>query len=123
MAKVLDLDRIMAEQRKITEERDWQQFHTPKNLTMALAGEAGELLEVFQWMKEEESFKVMSDEKKALAVRDELADILYYAIRLADVLQIDLDQAFWDKLQRNVKKYPVHLSKGNAKKYTELKEP
>jgi len=95
--------------------RDWEQFHTPKNLAMALAGEAGELLEIFQWLTAEESERV--DRHRA---GEELADVMIYAIRMADVLDIDLAAAIWAKLEKNAERYPVGKAKGNATKYTKL---
>ena len=95
--------------------RDWNQFHTPKNLAMALAGEVGELLELFQWLTAEESAAVMSS-PHAQDVRDELADVLIYLVRLADVLDIDLIGAGFEKLEKNALKYPVEEVKGSAEK-------
>jgi NTP pyrophosphatase (non-canonical NTP hydrolase) len=100
--------------------RDWQRFHTPKNLAMALAGEAGELLAVFQWLTEEQSATVMSEPDQAQQVRGELADVLAYLLRLADVLDVDLVSALRDKIALNETRYPEHLSRGNATKYDRL---
>lgn len=116
----LDLDRIWAQQRRFTRARDWEQFHTPKNLSMALAAEAAELLEIFQWLTPEQSMAVMKNRKAAEAVRHELSDILYYLLRLCDLLDVDLEKAFWGKLRLNAKKYPVAKARGNARKYTDL---
>jgi len=107
--------------RQFARERDWEQFHTPKNLVMALAGEVGELTELFQWLTPDQSLNIMQELPKAEAVRDELADIFSYCLRLADILGVDLEAAFTAKLAKNAGKYPVHLAKGNAAKYTELK--
>jgi len=96
-------------------ERDWQQYHSPKNLAMALAAECGELLELFQWLTEQESRQL--PEEQRLAVEQELADVLLYLVRLADELQVDLDAAVKRKLELNAQKYPVELAKGNATKY------
>lgn len=101
-------------------ERDWEQFHTPKNLAMALAGESGELLEIFQWLTPEQSAEVMQDPDRAVRVRDEMADVLAYLLRLADVLHVDLEQALAEKIEKNRRKYPVHLARGRADKYTQL---
>jgi dCTP diphosphatase len=116
----MDLDKIQASIREFAKAREWEQFHTPKNLSMALAGEAAELLEIFQWLTEKECPEVMKNEKTAEAVRHELSDILYYLVRMADVLKVDLEAAFWEKFEHNEKKYPVSLSKGNATKYDKL---
>jgi dCTP diphosphatase len=97
--------------------RDWQQFHTPKNLAMALSVEAAELLEHFQWLTAEQSHRLRSSRRAAVA--SEMADVLMYLVRLADVLGIDLLQAANIKLRRNARKYPVSRAKGNARKYNE----
>lgn len=116
----LDLDKIYAFQRDFVKQREWDQFHTPKNLAMALAGEAGELLELFQWLEQEESRTIMGDGKKAEAVRHELSDILFYLLRLADKLEVDLDAAFWEKQKVNERRYPAEKVRGSARKYTEV---
>ncbi len=104
--------------RRFAADRDWEQFHSPKNLAMALSVEAGELLERFQWKSESES-RSLNPEELALA-RQELADVLLYLIRLADRLDIDLIDAAQKKLDINADKYPVEKSFGSSKKYTEL---
>lgn len=119
-SEALNLERIRSAIRTLVEERDWQKFHTPKNLTMALSGEVGELCEIFQWLTEDEAQSIQSDPKKAEQLRDELADIFYYTLRIADVLSVDLEAAFWAKLNKTRKKYPVELARGNATKYTDF---
>ena len=104
-----DINKLLELQRKFVKERDWDVFHTPKNLSMALAGEAGELVEIFQWLTAEESFDVMKSSEKAKQIRHELADILYYTLRIADRLDIDLEKALVEKLKQNAKRYPVKL--------------
>lgn len=104
--------------RDFAAERDWDQFHFPKNLAIALSVEAAELLEHFQWMPDRES-AAMPTAKRA-SVREELADVLLYLIRLADKLDIDLASAATDKIAINASKYPVHKARGSSKKYTEL---
>lgn len=101
-------------------ERDWHQFHSPKNLVMALSGEVGELTEIFQWMTEDTSRLAGKDPATAEKVKEELADVLLYLVRLADVLGIDLNDAAIRKLQRNAEKYPADKARGSSKKYTEL---
>ena len=101
-------------------ERDWEQFHSPKNLVMALSGEAGELAEVFQWMTEDASREAARDPGTAQAVRDELADVLLYLVRLADVLGVDLNEAAQAKIKSNAAKYPVDKVRGTSTKYTKL---
>jgi dCTP diphosphatase len=107
VADELDLAAIKTYLRGFAADRDWEQFHTPKNLAMALASEAGELLEVFRWLTPEESAAVGGDPERIAQVGEELADILQYLIRIADVLDIDLASALWDKLERNVARYPA----------------
>jgi NTP pyrophosphatase (non-canonical NTP hydrolase) len=97
--------------------RDWDRYHSPKNLTMALIGEAGELIEHFQWLSESQSERLPRD--KLEKVELELADILIYLVRLADKLNIDLITAANKKLKLNENKYPADLVRGCAKKYTE----
>jgi dCTP diphosphatase len=88
------------------DERDWNPYHAPKNLAMALTGEVGELVEIFQWLTEDESRHVMRDPASAQAVRDEVADVLLYLVRLSSVLGIDLNAAVVDKLRTNAQRYP-----------------
>lgn len=101
-------------------EREWAQFHSPKNLVMALTGEVGELSEIFQWLSEEQSKNIINDESKAQSVKEELSDIFVYTITIADKLGIDLLEEAQNKISLNAKKYPVSKAKGNAKKYNEL---
>lgn len=86
---------------------------------MALAGETGELMELFQWLTPEESTQVMQTEQTAENVRDEIADVMVYCLRICDVLKIDPYEAIQQKMLKNAKKYPAHLAKGSAAKYTE----
>ena len=111
----MDLQLIKSKIKKFSDERNWDQFHTPKNLAMALSVEASELLEIFQWLNQEESKNLNDKEKES--VKEELADIFIYLIRIADKLDIDLEEAIKHKMKINAKKYPVELSKGNAVKY------
>ena len=99
------------------DERDWDQFHTPKNLAMALIVEAAELVEHFQWLTAEESQSLAADKKAEVGM--ELADILVYLVRIADKLDIDLHSAALEKLQRNTEKYPAAKVKGKSRKYSE----
>lgn len=101
-------------------ERDWDQFHSPKNLVMALAGEVGELLEIFQWLTEEQSQNICAEANGKRRVEEEVADIAIYLARLCDKLEIDLGKAVLDKIALNEQKYPVNKAKGNAKKYNEV---
>lgn len=97
-------------------ERDWDQFHSPKNLAMALTVEAAELQECFQWLTEEQS--EMLDERQLAAVAEEIADVQLYLIQLAGKLGIDIESACRAKISRNAEKYPADLAKGSAEKYT-----
>ncbi|GHC42864.1 nucleotide pyrophosphohydrolase [Alcaligenes pakistanensis] len=101
-------------------EREWDQFHSPKNLAMALTNEVGELIEIFQWLTEDQSREVGNDPKTAGAVRDELADVQIYLSRLAFVLGVDMNEAVTNKLVKNAQKYPADKVRGTNKKYTEL---
>jgi dCTP diphosphatase len=104
--------------RSFARERDWEQFHTPKNLSCALAVEAAELLEHFQWATADVGQSIDDGKREGLA--DEIADVLVYVVRLADILGIDPIEAADRKLAKNALKYPVDRAKGNAAKYTEL---
>ncbi|GIJ80416.1 nucleotide pyrophosphohydrolase [Micromonospora phaseoli] len=102
--------------RRFADERDWQQFHTPKNLAMALAGEVGELVAELQWLTPEESARVMADPDHAARVRAEIGDVMIYLARLGDVLGIDLLTAATDKLSDAARRYPVERSFGSSAK-------
>jgi NTP pyrophosphatase (non-canonical NTP hydrolase) len=104
--------------RRFAADRDWDQFHSPKNLASALAVEAAELLEPFQWLTEEQSRQLTGEQLQA--VRQEMADVLLYLIRLADKLDVDLAGAAMDKIALNSAKYPVDKARGSSKKYTDL---
>jgi NTP pyrophosphatase (non-canonical NTP hydrolase) len=106
-----DLRRVVA---RFRDERDWAQFHSPRNLAMAISIEASELLEHFLWRDGDD---VLPDKHQDVA--DEMADVLAYLLSLADVLGIDLGQALLDKVERNAQKYPATLVRGSARKYTE----
>ena len=102
------------------DERDWQQFHSPKNLSMALAAEAGELMEHFLWATPEQSRAIASDPAKRAKIADELADVVIYAIEFANMTGLDIAAAIEAKMAANAKKYPVEKARGRAEKYTEL---
>jgi dCTP diphosphatase len=106
--------------RRFARERDWEQFHNPKNLAMALTGEVGELVEHFQWLTPSEASDVMSDVVRAREVRLELADIFSYLLRLADVLGVDIAAAVREKVALNEERYPVDLVRGRASKHSDL---
>lgn len=115
-ARKMDIKALQRTLAAFAAERDWQQFHSPKNLAMALAAESGELLELFQWLSEPQSRQLNAQQRAA--VEQELADILFYLLRLADQLQIDMEAATERKLEINAERYPVDLAKGNATKYS-----
>jgi NTP pyrophosphatase (non-canonical NTP hydrolase) len=115
---VTELENLRDQMREFAAARDWDQFHSPKNLAMALSVEAAELLEVFQWLTEEQS-RSLTPEAHA-AASDEIADVLLYLIRLSDALGIDPIAAARRKLVANGEKYPVDKARGNSRKYTEL---
>jgi NTP pyrophosphatase (non-canonical NTP hydrolase) len=117
---VTDIEDLTARIRAFSDARSWGQFHTPKNLTMALAGEAGELLAELQWLTDDEIRTGLSDPDLRDRVRMEAADVFMYLLRFADVTGIDLAQATLDKLARNELRYPVEKSRGNASKYDQL---
>ena len=119
-APLIDARGLAAKLEAFAVDRNWGQFHSPKNLVMALTGELGELSELFQWMTEEESRKACEDPATALKVEQELADVLLYLVRLADVLGVDLNRAASQKLALNAEKYPTGRAYGSNKKYDEL---
>lgn len=114
----LDLDQIQSRIREFRDERDWMQFHNPKNLAISVVLEATELLEHFQWKSPEQSEAHAVKARDEIA--DEIADVAVYLIELADNLGIDLERAILGKLEKNAAKYPIEKAKGNSKKYTEL---
>jgi NTP pyrophosphatase (non-canonical NTP hydrolase) len=118
MGYAVQLEEIRDELRRFAAERDWDQFHSPKNLATALTIEAAELLEHFQWLTDAESQTLEPSVRDE--IRLEMADVLLYLVRLADKLDVNLMEAARNKLVINAQKYPVSLAKGSAKKYTEL---
>lgn len=112
------LTRLRDRLRDFATARDWNQFHSPKNLAIALSVEAAELLEHFQWISDKDSLDIRSE--KIGPIEEEIADVFLYLIRLADMLNVDLVQAAIRKIETNSQKYPIEKSKGHAKKYTEL---
>ena len=113
-----DLNTLKHLLRDFADTRDWNQFHSPKNLSMALSVEVAEITEHFQWLTQEQSKTLPKNKLDEVAT--ELADTLLYLVRLADKLEIDLMAAALSKIELNNQKYPVHKSRGNAKKYTEF---
>lgn len=115
MPATSDLLLLRDKLRVFADERDWNQFHTPKNLCMAMMVEAAELMEHFQWLTPDQSCDLTNRDD----VKDELADVLLYLIRLADKLGVDLHEAALLKMEKNAKKYPADIVRGSAKKYNE----
>lgn len=113
-----DLATLRARVREFARERDWEQFHSPKNLAMALIVEAAELVEPFQWLTQDESRALDADTRQAVA--EEIGDVLIYLVRLADVLGIDPLEAAFAKLAVNARKYPVEKARGHSRKYDRL---
>ena len=111
------LEKLRTRLAEFAEAREWEGFHSPKNLSMALIAEAAELVEHFQWLSEEESRNLPPERLEA--VRLELADILIYLIRAADQLNLDLVQAAWDKIEQNERRYPVDRVRGSARRAEE----
>jgi dCTP diphosphatase len=109
-------DRVLA----FAREREWEQFHSPKNLSMALAAEAGELMEHFLWSTAEESAARAVEPARRTRIGEELADIVIYALEFANITGLDVAAAIEDKLHKNAAKYPVEKARGRSEKYTEL---
>lgn len=116
----LNLPLILQNMDTFVKERDWDQFHTVKNLAMALSVESSELVEIFQWLTEKQSMEARNDPKLKGKVEDEVADVFFYLLRIVSKMDIDLEQAVLAKMKKNAEKYPVEKSKGSVKKYTEL---
>ncbi|MDD1018389.1 nucleotide pyrophosphohydrolase [Pseudomonas sp. TNT2022 ID1048] len=117
---LVDVANLAASLQRFADDRDWQQFHSPKNLLLALTGETGELCEIFQWMSEADAKDAAKRPETAQAVKDELADVLMYLVRLSTVLGVDLNEAVTNKLALNGQKYPVDKAKSTSKKYDQL---
>ena len=108
----MNYDKIQNEIKTFVDERDWEQFHSPKNLSMALSVEAAELVEIFQWQKQDEHKE--NEEKVVNAVKDEVADIFYYVVRMCQKMNINLEEAFFEKMKKNRQKHPVDKVKGKT---------
>ena len=117
----MNIKNIQKQLSDFADERDWNQFHNPKNLAMALSVEASELVEIFQWLTPEQAEEIMSTNESE-HVKEEIADVMIYLIRLADKLNVDLEDAVADKIIKNGEKYPIDTSKGSTTKRTTLKE-
>ena len=119
--EVLNIKKIKEDIQNFASERDWSQFHTPKNLAAALSVESSELLEIFQWFSEKDCQQLLVERNPDVItkIEEEISDILAYAIRLAGVLEINIPEALERKLKKNAEKYPADLVKGSARKYTD----
>lgn len=113
------LDAIAAKLRDFRDVREWQRFHTPRNLAMSIVVECGELLEHFQWVDDENLAAHLAEREEDVA--EELADVAIYLVQLADSLGLSLSEAIAEKIERNDERYPVEISKGSARKHTELR--
>jgi NTP pyrophosphatase (non-canonical NTP hydrolase) len=118
--KSIDTELINKTLNQFIKERDWDQFHSPKNLAMALSVECSELVEQFQWVTERQSEEMVQDPKSRIKMEEEIADIFIYLLRIATKAGIDIQAAALTKIQKNADKYPVEKAKGSAKKYDEL---
>ncbi|MBI5183147.1 MAG: nucleotide pyrophosphohydrolase [Nitrospinae bacterium] len=112
------MEELLKDIRQFNEERDWGQFHTPKNLAMSLAIEVAEVMEHFQWLTQEEGNNLSIDKKREIS--EELGDVMIYLVNLADKLNIDLLKAAQMKIEKNRRRYPITKAKGNSNKYLEL---
>ena len=112
------MQETIARIRKFRDDRDWKQFHNPKDLAVSISIEAAELLELFQWKTGEESARLAAENRER--VSEEIADVAIYLIELADITGIDLAKAIDAKLEKNAQKYPVDKSRGRSTKYTDL---
>ncbi len=117
----MDISDVLARLRDFTDERDWAQFHTPRNLVLALVGEVGELAELVQWRTDAEVLALAGTADGREALADELADVFTYLVSVADAVGIDLDGAVHAKISKNAAKYPAELARGSNAKYTELR--
>jgi NTP pyrophosphatase (non-canonical NTP hydrolase) len=118
--KNIDLKKLNQDIEQFIQDRDWDQFHSVKNLTMALNVESSELMEIFQWISEEKSNQIKDDPKVLSKVEDEVADVFVYLMRIMSKSGIDLETAVRNKMKKNADKYPVELARGNSKKYNEF---
>ena len=118
MDKEITVEELKEKVKKFCEDRDWDQFHNPKELAIGISTEANELLQIFRFKSEEDMKKLMNSEKKT-EVEEELADALYFILRFAQMNNIDLSEAVNNKMKKNSKKYPLEKAKGCNKKYNE----
>ena len=115
----MEFDDLNADVREFCEERDWEQFHTPKDLAIGLVTESSELVELFRFKNETEQRGLLSDSDRREDIEDELADVLFFLLRFADLYDIDLETALANKMEKNRAQYPEHEYKGSNEKYDE----
>ncbi len=115
-----DLEELKEEVREFCEERNWDQFHDAKEMAIGISTEAAELLEHFRFLSEKETEELLQDEEKRKEISDEMADVLYFMLRLAQLYDIDISEAFKRKMEKNEKKYPVEKAKDSNRKYDEF---
>ncbi len=120
MNKKINVNRLIKTVQKFCEERDWDQYHGPKDLAIGIVTEAAELLDHFRFKSEVEARKYLSIPKKRLEVEHEVADTLFMLLRFAQMYDVDLNKALKRKIAINHQKYPIHKSKGSNKKYTDI---
>ena len=120
MQQSSDIARLQAQILAFAAERDWQQFHDPKNLAMAVAVEAGELMDHFRWVRNEASLAALDDARTRAGVEEEAADVMILLLEFAAVCRIDLTKAVEAKIARNAERYPVHLARGRSDKHDRL---
>ena len=115
----MDIKKIQKKLENFAKDRNWEQFHTPKNLTMALSVEVAELVEIFQWSNSG-GLDEIKDPETRKKIEEEIADVLIYLIKISGKLDLDLEKIINQKIEKNEKKYPIEKSFGNSKKYTDL---
>lgn len=118
----MDISAIQNELRTFVSDREWEQYHTPKNIAAAFSVEAAELLEIFQWMSEKDQETLKESDETLEHIKEEFADCMNYLLRFADVLDIDIEKSLWNKIEKNKHKYPIESSKGKYVKYDKRKE-
>ncbi|MBE5948760.1 MAG: nucleotide pyrophosphohydrolase [Lachnospiraceae bacterium] len=120
MDKTMSINDLQETIKKFCEERDWDQFHNPKDLAIGISTEANELLDIFRFKSEEEMKAQFQEESIRTHIEEEVADVLFFVLRFAQMNNINLEKCIEDKLRKNAKKYPVEKIKGKNLKYTEL---
>ncbi len=117
---ITTLAELKAATANFARERDWEQFHAPKNLSMAISAETGELMEHFLWVSTEESLAMCAKPEKKAKIEEELADVMILALQLANIAKIDVASAIESKMAQNAAKYPIEKARGRSDKYTQL---